>query len=93
MVAEQVIASDPVAVIQNASNCIIAARRHLMTVSNDLPDGNTPIYISFASTHGYTGCVVWVYDLERARAVAGDVLGAFRLLHSKDEAWAVQCSG
>ena len=86
MVAEQVIKYKPDTVSTNAANCINAATRHLNTVSNEPPGDNTPIYVSFTTTHGYTGCVVWVCNLERAKAVARDVLEAFRHLHSTDEA-------
>ena len=86
MVAEQVIAYNPDILSTNGANCIIAATRHLMTVSNEPPGDNTPTYVSFTTTHGYTGCVVWVSNLERAKAVARDVLEAFSRLHSSDEA-------
>ena len=86
IVAEQVIAYNPDTLSTKVANCIYAATLHLITVSNEPPGDNTPIYVSFTTTHGYTGCVVWVYNLERAKAVSRDVLEAFRRLHSSDEA-------
>ena len=59
----------------------MAAILHLMTVSEAPPDAHTPIYMSLPTTHGYTGCTVWVCDIDSARVVASEMIDAFYRLH------------
>ena len=37
--------------------------------------------MTFDTTHGYTGCVVWLYDLAHAKQVAEQLVDAFLKLH------------
>ena len=81
MVAEQVRDYTSDMINSNYKNCIMAARTHLMTVSEAPPDAHTPIYISLPTTHGYTSCTVWVCDIDSARVVASEMIDAFNRLH------------
>ena len=53
-----------------ASSCVQAAREHLKFINATPSKDNTAVYTSFPTTHGYSGCVVWLYILDDAKRVA-----------------------
>ena len=64
-----------------ASRCIKAAREHLNFTSETPGKDDTAVFTSFPTTHGYSGCVVWLNNLDDAKRVAQELIDAFLLLH------------
>jgi hypothetical protein len=53
-----------------AATCIEAAKVHLVAAGWSVPDCHFPVHICFETTYGYTGCVVWLFNVDRARDAA-----------------------
>ena len=85
VIAEEIISYHPDNVTAVQLNCTDAARIHLMTATKNCPRVQQPaIFVSRETPERYTGCVVWVADLQAAQALATELLNAFASLRKHE---------
>jgi hypothetical protein len=85
MIAESVMDAEPHSARSPAAACIEAAKVHLVAAGWSVPDCHFPVHICFETTYGYTGCVVWLFNVDRARETAQRVIDEFLVVRQMIE--------